>query len=586
MKGIGLLLLAALLVGGGAFLLAGDRELERGSAVPVHELAEGAVEKKSRSAPSLEPGEVETTSAEEARAVESRGAVPEPVRSVSIRVGGYLLDSHPSAPLLQQEQRSSGDRTAGLLPLPGVRFEIGVGWGAFDLGPGKRALVDGVTGEDGTLVVEVEVPEHLVSPKGEVSVFGRLDELGFQDGVNHANVPLDFDEPVSLVLLARRGGSVRGVVRDEADRGVLAEVSLLRGDELVAQTSSDFRGQYELRFEEDGLYRVSAEKARKGTALSREFAVVGLAAPPSLDLQLQGPGRLFGTVADQAGRPIEGLDVVAEAVDPIAGLEAGLGFADVRTDRNGHFDLPGLRRGLFRVWALPGDGLGDRHLLTPQPVSSTAGELWLILEEVLLRVRIVDFEGKPAPVTLRGDADGPGMLPGSHPAGFFIEFVSNVDGTGTTRRTSRVSPRTWNLAAGEAVIAVAVGETYAFGVVGRDGSLVREEVTIPSGAEVVERTLRRGPAPELGKVQILPPSSLLDEGSGSLFASVSAAPVGVPVKVVFMEAQAAGKTLSLPVGRYSVRARRKEFGGLAATGLGPVDFEIRAGETTIVRLGK
>ena len=301
------------------------------------------------------------------------------------------------------------------VPAAGARIELGVSPFA-----GPRGEVLATLESDASGRASVELPFDALAALGDVRgryVWARSSGEGLltQTAARPAPAPGDAAappapgvKPVELRLSYVPGVVVEGRVVDAQGRPVAASVSL--GNDTgapmlgrhVGRTDAEGRFRLDAAAEGPSFVRAQArstapansgglatDQCDLGTGISAGFDVRFDTPPPFVEVVVSGPGALRGTVRDDQGQPVAGLDLlvlVAELDDGRGGARLpqpranqldreGRGHIRVttRTDAEGAFQVLGLRADLYTIRAQVDDGdLRGGHPvgLTPDPVPS------------------------------------------------------------------------------------------------------------------------------------------------------------------------------------------------------------------------
>jgi Carboxypeptidase regulatory-like domain len=162
-----------------------------------------------------------------------------------------------------------------------------------------------------------------------------------------------------------------------------------------------------------GVYRITAGSAGgptgSGTAVVKDLVLEEERAARGLELRLQAPARIEGTITGPDGKPCAGA-VVFLSED--AGSRLAEGYPPPRSDAGGRFSIDGLPPGALRIGART-DGLVTAG--TPR-IELRAGETSRIALELRdgtrLRVLVQEEDGCPVGASLRV-ADERGQTVGS-----------------------------------------------------------------------------------------------------------------------------------------------------------------------------
>lgn len=242
----------------------------------------------------------------------------------------------------------------------------------------------------------------LRAASGAARFGARLREPGWQSNAV-ADESGARSSSVELTILAQRGGTIVGRVRDALGDPARAEVvarPIERLGSSPSTTSNARDGSYALHFPVEGAYEVVVRADGRGTARIREHAVRFTDPPQVLDVELVGPGRVRGRVVDGAGRAVPGLELRVARPAPAdrppyardEGAAEGLGLVEARaaTGVDGRFDFTGLRDDVYLVHARLGT---DELALTPEAVAADGRELEFVVERPRIVVRLVDPTG-------------------------------------------------------------------------------------------------------------------------------------------------------------------------------------------------
>jgi hypothetical protein len=221
--------------------------------------------------------------------------------------------------------------------LPAGRFEVRVDQpsapGAGDVprsSSRKPVLVDLRAGEETTVNFVEEMQP--IDPRGRV--------------IGAARTPI-----------VENGGAISGRVLGSDARAVGgAFVMLTAGIEGARDTTTDHEGRYEFLGLPAGTYRITV--AKQGTALTprdrRTEVTLGARQALSVNIEMQRPSAVIGTVVDHYGEPMEGLTVELSRPVPRDGrnvLRRPEGVTPRRTDDRGRYRLFRVAAGEYFVTA-------------------------------------------------------------------------------------------------------------------------------------------------------------------------------------------------------------------------------------------
>ncbi len=294
-------------------------------------------------------------------------------------------------------------------PIAGVRVFVvqGANFLAAQIGEEVR---QGVSAEDGSFELDAVVP-GVSSLRAELEGFlqcSRSIELG----------PGDLLEDQELVLT--RGGVIHGRVRwpdgepavdlsvhatfDLANIGGIGGLNAIRGVEAFGRTNE--LGEFEVSGLGRGPFVLEAEAMPPGTEPAVELdpesswraRVEGVAPGSTVDLEMEPPERLVGTVRDLGGEPIERFRVTA--MGEKRGLIRGFG-SEVRQrtfeSPEGRFEFGGLRIGTWDL-TFEAEGFARRDLpgvSVPRPEGADGLQVELP-RALAVEGRVLLPDGQPA----------------------------------------------------------------------------------------------------------------------------------------------------------------------------------------------
>lgn len=183
--------------------------------------------------------------------------------------------------------------------------------------------------------------------------------IGCDAVAEHAELAPSDPTPVieggRLVLRLKRGAGIAGVVVDERGRGLrpvrLGIESFMpsRGkdfDHGGARTFDEPGGAFQWDRLAPGTYVLTASAVGRPPARSASVAVQSGAVTSGVRIVLAQGGALEGTVTDEAGLPVDGVDLRFDQVSRVLNSEAVS-----TTDRNGRYRLDGAPAGPLTVKA-------------------------------------------------------------------------------------------------------------------------------------------------------------------------------------------------------------------------------------------
>lgn len=338
---------------------------------------------------------------------------PAPGPMITVEITAALARSgFPQAPAAQQ-------------PL-----ELGVSVSWKTLG---EPLLTVVTDDDGKALAQL--PWNAVLDLGDVPrplIWARSQGLGMLRRVEVVKAPGQAGETVPLGLHVQPGVLVEGVIVGPDGVPVAGEVSVViltewgAASRLLGKAGPDgrFRGEVYTEGPQVFLARGTDDPDYDGKSWfpgKGEFSVgrgvLGVLdlrfeePPPSITVQLFGPGVLQGHVRDGAGHPAAGLELRAvlaerdqgqgvpgplkESLEEFIVRERGGDSEGVTvTDDQGAFTLRGLRDDRFNIWASFGhDFPQEQQLLTVDPVPSRGRPLELRLSRPHLAIHVRHQDG-------------------------------------------------------------------------------------------------------------------------------------------------------------------------------------------------
>jgi hypothetical protein len=234
---------------------------------------------------------------------------------------------------------------------------------------------------------------------------------GFAPGNAAAPIVVEDRDVLGQIWQVEGGAQIRGRVlarSGEPVEGARISDTYIGGDAadrvVINVDTSKPDGQYRLRGLKHGVHRITVETSR-GVA-PREGITIDVTDGATLerDLIVDAGGTVVGTVVDDTGRPIPGLDILAIASDGSWSFERGT----VTSDESGRFRFEELRPGDYRITASRGWGdvlrrpgtTDDAMQGEPTTVrSAQVSTVRLVVEgqRGAIRGTVVDAAGGPVP---------------------------------------------------------------------------------------------------------------------------------------------------------------------------------------------
>jgi RNA polymerase sigma factor (sigma-70 family) len=184
-----------------------------------------------------------------------------------------------------------------------------------------------------------------------------------------------------LVPAARVGGRVVHQGIPVAGARVRVESRAVAGG-LTRATISDLSGTFSFADLPPGTYEVAASRGPL-VGRARQAITVVRGSAPEVSIELASGAAVAGVVRDQAGHPLAGARVRAEA-----------DLASASSDREGRFRLEGLPRGRHRVSAEVA-GFGGASTRVAVQASDVDGVELTLAAEARVHGRVLDRDGRP-----------------------------------------------------------------------------------------------------------------------------------------------------------------------------------------------
>ena len=182
-----------------------------------------------------------------------------------------------------------------------------------------------------------------------------------------------------LVSTPARAASIAGrVIDNDSDAPVsAATISLLSGDDSIAETQSNGEGGFSFSNVVDGFYRLVASKTGYLSLLPSHISAAVVISdgksPQPVRLTMTKTCAISGQVSDESGQPLRGIKVVAmvrRLLDGVTRLiEAGKA---AYTNDQGSYRLYGLAPGSYTVAAVPDGELTGERVFSPLYFPATA----------------------------------------------------------------------------------------------------------------------------------------------------------------------------------------------------------------------
>lgn len=456
--------------------------------------------------------------------------------------------------------------------VPRISVAIGVG-SALD--PSYVPLVEGRTGDDGTLVVELARGViDAASARGE-HIWARVVERGYQQRVRSLALDVQTREHAAA-LIAFRGATVRGRVVDAERRPIAAKVRVVpwlgeRGFGFGGQAEAREDGWFEVHLSASGAHEVIADAGELGTGTLRDVRVnVDELAPP-LEVVVTGPGIVRGRVRDDAGAPAAGLDLeiaaagydAARAALAVGSVPAGaleLGALELegrgrvvalaRTAGDGTFEVRGLRDDLYVVRAVLPAPARRTELLTPIAVKSDGKPLQLVRSRPHLAVHVVDERGRPHETVVATHGAQSWFDDRAWPKEERIAVGIAEPGIDLWGRVEEWVSTGRRVGPGEFVFDVVAGRRYRVGALGGAQRWTPIEVDVPGGAGRVDVRLVLPAAIPTGELLVQ-----VHEGEGRRATSIAITieDPATGAMLVKQDGDTGGQsTMRLPEGEYRV----------------------------------
>ena len=309
-------------------------------------------------------------------------------------------------------------------------------------------------------------------------------------GADVSNLSLTIDTPSELPRLpgdtrsdpaVKATASISGrVVSSEGTPLARVVVQANRPFEAPRAVETDERGRYVIERLTSGEYTVQASKygfitrqyGQAGTASSgRIVSLRDDQTAGSIDITLARGGAIAGTIVDEFGEPVQGVELSALQIQVIAGRRRALRVSSIgpnRTDDRGHYRLFGLAPGTYVVRAqvrdaVAGDGYaplyfpGALNVDQGTPMKVELGTAVSAVDFTLtptgahrITGMIVDVAGKPGPgrrgvlmavsersgatqlepTTVSAGADGAFVFPNVPPGDYVLQSIAIADSRG------------------------------------------------------------------------------------------------------------------------------------------------------------
>ena len=389
-------------------------------------------------------------------------------------------------------------------------------------------MARGFADANGDFTLVVELPD--LGTGGGVGtvpkVFAYVDQPGYQVRPRASLLQTEdgrIPERIELLVQARRGATVRGILLDSAEQPVPKASVVLYQFQKEQPDEVDYRnrtsvhtgrtGAFEAHIQSSGDWQLRARAPGLGVASLRDFWVDIMDPPQDLRLQLEGPGVLAGRVVDPNGEPMKSYKVWAIVGDPpkagdgydsnrmrqLHEWEGGLHDAAGMTDAQGFFRLSGLKQESYRIRGTQAESRNYGALLTKESVPAGTEDLLLQVQRHRVRLSLRDSTGGKVAFgnfIVRGTNHGKAP---SIPCVYVAEADEAgrvlVPGKRTEVRRSMLDPFSQ-------VIEVEPGKRYVFGVLSSQFELQEHVLLVPHEPYVIDLELQLGRAQESGIIEL------------------------------------------------------------------------------------
>ncbi len=385
--------------------------------------------------------------------------------------------------------------------------------------PFDEPILKGVTDELGKAQIEVPLSALRTDYRGRLKVSLQVAEPGLQKRFGRTlDLEPGSEDPLIVYIQTKEGVTAIGRRLAPDGSGVQAKLELLPEGIVHMPTPkpSNFsvgwmtNGWFLIHFKKSCKVDIYGKAEKVGTGAL--FGVELDAEHPRSDIELKigGTGVIRGVVVDKQGMPSAGLSVRVElerSMAPRSGPrrhkwnagEPGITRAYTYADRDGRFEIKGLRNGQYNVTTLRTEsGTFVDEPIIEGTLAADGSANRIFFSRPSLQIQLLDFDGRPCQSRLGGTFPGPGISRTQESTWMTDPriYVRNSEDGGFGPWASEYDPEGHDLGQGFATFTVGADRDYWVGIIGGGFSGTFQHVHIPADGSIKRiqfRAKRREP---------------------------------------------------------------------------------------------